>query len=248
MTPNTIETTVKTDVAATKSWLLLHERLIITVLVLALVAGFGYKILSHEAEKDQAAASAAQQALSIQQDENKQLAAQVQASQQQTQALVAQLTAQNAQLQQGIQSRTVVLQTQQKAIQTLPVPDVVNRWTELTGTDASQMTVTPDGVSITPQAARDTVSQLEEVPVLKANLADTQTQVTNLTTELTASTNLNGLLTTQVSGLKVELADTKTADALTLKAAKADARKGKAKWFGIGYVAGWASAIAVKIF
>lgn len=239
---------LKDDLTTTKSWLLIHERLIITVLLLAVGVFFVQTILSHQAEKDSRAATAAQQALSIQQEENKQLAAQVAQSAAQTQQLVAQLTAENAQLQQGIQSRTVVLQTQQKAIQTLPVPDVVNRWNQLIGTDASQMTVTPDGVSITPQAARDTVSQLEEVPVLKANLADTQTQVTNLTTELAASTDLNGLLTTQVSGLKVELTDTKTADAAVLKAEKANNRKGHLKWFGAGYVAGWASAIAVKIF
>lgn len=252
MTPNTLNVsslgeTVKKDVTEAKSWLLAHERLIIFGLLLGFAAFFGDKILTHEAQKDAIAASQAQQALTIQQEQNKTLAAQVAQQQIQYQALASQVASQNAQLAQAVQTRTAALKTQQQAIQTLPVPAVVDRWAQLTGVKPSEMTPTPDGVLITPEAARTTVSQLEEVPVLRANLADTEAQKANLTTQLSAANDLNGKLTEQVKGLTVEIADTKKADAAELKAERAKSRKSKLKLFGLGYVAGFVSGVVVHV-
>lgn len=241
----TIETAVSTDAKATGSWLLLHERLIITILIIFSVLFVGNKILDHEAAKDKVASDAAASALSVQQEANKTLAAQIATTQQQYQQLAVQLSQQNQQITQAMQTRTVVLHDQQTTDQTLPLPDLGNRWAELAKVQPTELTATTQGITATPDAARATVTQLEEVPVLTDNVTAEKTQNDNLTKELSSANNLDGLLTNQIAGLNTQVTDEEKACSTEETTLKADARKGKLRWFGIGYGTGFVSGLIV---
>lgn len=240
--------TITTEVTEVKTWLQKHERLIIVVLCLASGLLLANLILDHQADRDKAAATTAQQILTAQQATDKSLAAQVAQNTQQYQALVVQLSQQNTQLAQAAQTRTVVLQAQQKTDDTIPLPDLGNRWAQLANISPTAFTATTQGVSVTPEAARTTVTQLEEVPVLTQNLADQKTETANVQKELDGSNTINGLLVTQISGLKTEIVDDTKACSTEEASLKADARKGKFHWFGIGYGAGFVSGFAVHLF
>lgn len=243
-----VETTVKADTAIATSWLKVHERLIISLVLIAVFAFGANKVMGYIADHDKQQATAAAQVAAAQAASNKALADQVAQTTVQYQQLVVQLTQQNAQLQQAAQTRTIVLHDQQTKDQTIPMPDLGNRWAQLASLPQGSLAATTEGVTITPDAARTTVSQLEEVPVLKQNLADQVTQTQNVQKELDGATDLNGKLTTQVAGLQTEIVDNKNADALELKAVKAQARKSKFKWFGAGVVVGFLGRTAEDIF
>lgn len=242
-----IETTVKADVAVAKSWFLLHERLIVFILLLAASLFIGNKFLSHVAEKDNAAAAQTQQVLQAQQATDKALIAQVAQQTQQYQALIVQLSQQNAQLAAASQQRTVVLQQQVTKDQTLPLPDLGNRWAQLINIQPQLITPTPSGLSISTDGARVTVAQLEKVPVLEANLQDGQTQVANVNKELTASSSLIASQVTEIDGLKLTITDQDKACKTEVAAVKATARKGKLKAFlyGAGVGAGVVAGIVI---
>lgn len=244
---NTLSTTINADEVKAKSWLLAHERLIVVVLCLLSFLFVANKYLSHEAEKDNAAAVQAQSILTAQQATDKALAAQVAQTQAQYQALVVQLSQQNAQLAASIQTRTVVLQQQQTVDKTLPLPALSTRWTQLANLQPNDLTATPDGVTVTDAGARSTVEELEKVPTLTQDVADGQTENANLQKELDASNVVSKDLTTQVSALNTTIVDKDKACTTELTAAKAVARKGKLKAFlyGIGVGAGAVTALVV---
>jgi hypothetical protein len=122
---------------------------------------------------------------------------------------------------------------------TLPVPGLVARWTALIPTVTP--TVTSNGVTVNEQGVRDTVSQLELVPILQGNLADETRLAQNYQQEAERSDVLVGLQSTQIAGLNTQIVDQTKACTAQVSAVKADARKGKVKWFKIGYVAGLVS-------
>lgn len=231
---------VATTVATTKTWLQNHERLILVVLVLSFLVFGVSKYFDHEATKDQAAASLAQQTLAAAIENSKALAAQVAGQTAQYRALVIQLTQQNAQLTQQVNTRTVVLQQQVATDKTLPLPLLGNRWATLIQAAPGDLTATTAGVSVTPQAALATVTQLESVPVLTKNLADTQTENTNLNAELTSSDDLTTGLKSQVTALNTQLGDQTKSCKAEVASVKASARRGKLKafLFGVGVGAG----------
>lgn len=242
-----IETTAKTDVAVAKSWLLLHERLIVIVLLLAASLFIGNKFLSHVAEKDNAAAAQTQQVLQAQQATDKALIAQVAQQTQQYQALVVQLSQQNAQLAEASQQRTVVLQQQVAKDQTLPLPDLGNRWAQLASIKPSDINASTAGITVTPSGALSTVTQLEKVPVLESNVQDGQTQITNDTKELTASNSLIASQVVEIDGLKLTITDQDKACKTEVAAIKSTARKGKLKAFlyGAGVGAGIVTGLVI---
>ena len=105
-------------------------------------------------------------------------------------------------------------------------------------------TVLNDGVKLDLPAARDVDAQITEGANAKADLTTTQA---NLAKETTIATNATADLATAKTAIAAE--QTKNTDQVKACAAevatvKAQARKGKLKWFGIGYIAGFISGIA----
>jgi len=98
----------------------------------------------------------------------------------------------------------------------------------------------PNGqITLTDDAAHKTVDQLEQVPVLTQQLANSQAETKNDLSLLTASNAQVATLNTEVSGLRLEITDDKTVCQDQIKVVKADAAKSKRRWFLIGVVAGF---------
>ncbi len=243
-----IEAAVKTDVTAAKTWLQLHERLIIVFIIVAAMLLGTSKYLSVVADRDKEQATIATQTLAVQHSKDVVAAQQAQQDNQQYQATVAALAQQNTQLASASANRTVVLQQQQANDRTLPMPDLGNRWASLISAQPGELVATTSGITVSPSAALTTTEALEQVPVLRQNLADAQIQISNGQTELAKANVVIADQATEVTGLNTEIVDQKKADDKTLAAEKANARKGKLRSFlyGVGVGAGVAIGIVIK--
>lgn len=230
----------ETIVQQSESWLKQHERLIIVTLVLLFGGYIGHGVLNLMAKNADAKVQQAQAQLTQQQTANAQMAAQVQQATQQYQQIVTTLQAQNTQLAQTIAQRNTQLVQTQAIDKTLPVSQLDTKWAADAGVDASQLQAGSNGQTIASQEATvATVQQLDSIPVLKANLSDTQTELTNTKTEFTAANQLIGEKTQQITGLQLQITDEQNTCKAEVADVKAQARKSKLKWFGIGFVTGY---------
>src|SRR5271157_649379 len=213
-----------------RSFLVDHEKLLIVVIAAVLIFAGYVKVTNIIADHDAAQLKQAQIVAQTQADQNAALAKQAQANAQQIaddkaqlQVLTDKLTAQNQQLVNANTALATALTKQQKTDASLPVPDLVNRWAQLApGTNFTGAIGSGNNVQVTPSNALATVQQLEKVPVLTQQLA-------NETTEKTNDDQL--------------IVDNGAVCAEQIKVVKDEARKGKRKWFIIGYIAGFASHV-----
>lgn len=166
---------------------------------------------------------------------------------------VKQLTDQNTQLQTQnqaqqkiIQTVTQQLQAQKKTDATLPPSDLANRITTLA--PGGTVTVLPDGYKLDQQEAVAVTQTLEEVPALMQQMdadnkvIDNDTMIIENDSKVLVAEKQSHV--SDVSSLQAKL-DTANQQ---VKVEKDKARHGKLKWFGIGYVAGFGSAIVLKAF
>ena len=228
-----------------KSWLLQHERLLIVLMVLLAGIFTVNKIENVIASRDAARATIAEQALVSQKTIDAQLAANTATITAQYQAMVVQLTNQNATLSKSITSRSAALQTQQGSDSQLPPSSLAQRVQELAAAPSGSVSAVGETVVLTQPGAVAVAQMLEEVPVLQANLNDTNQINTNLTKELVSANSLASAQSAQITGLKTELTDQVKADKAELASVKAKARKSKLRWFLIGVVTGFVGRGAV---
>jgi hypothetical protein len=234
-----LEASAQSVVSNSTSWILQHERLIIIVLVLALLGWGTEKAFDLVASRDKQAATLTAQTLAAQQQKDQELSQAVAQTTAQYQALVQTLTQQNTQLATAVSARNKALTVQQTTDTTLTPSQLTDRWANLAKVDSGKIAVSGDTIVVTPDAALDTVQQLEQVPVLTLNLEDETTQLTNTKSELASANQAIGQQKADITGLTAQIADQKKADATELAAEKAAARKSKLKWFGAGFVAGF---------
>lgn len=228
-----------------RAFLLDHERLLI-VLVAAVVIFLGYvKVTNIIAEHDKAQLQQAQIVADSQKAANAQLAVQVAADAAQLKELSDKLTAQNQQLANANTALASALVNRQKTDATLPPTELANRWMQLTpNMPPAAVVVGTDGtIKVTQAGAVATTQQLEQVPVLKQQLDNETTAKQNddkiITQQTTNIFDLNG----QVTGLNKQIVDNDKVCQAAIKVEKDNARKGKRKWFIIGYIAGFASKV-----
>lgn len=247
MTDTEIQSAIQAGIAAAKvdttiaqTWLQKHERLILVVLFLIGFVFLVNHLLNNWAARDQIQAQTATQQLNQQKANDTTLQAQAKAAQDQYQATVQALTQQNAQLAAAIQNRTVVVEQQQVKNASLPLPDLAVRWATLASIPQASLTATSDGITVDSHASLNTVNILETVKPLQDTVADQQTSITNLDTELTDETNYTTALKTQVTSLQTTVTDSDKACKAQLTLANAQAKKGKWKsfWMGVGVGAG----------
>jgi uncharacterized membrane-anchored protein YhcB (DUF1043 family) len=233
-------TTVETTVT---SWLKLHERLIIAVLLIG--AGiFGFqKYADIRATDASAKVQTAQAQLVAQQAAVAQQSAQVQQTTAQYQSLVAQLSQQNAQLSTSIAQRNQALTVQQTTDKVMPLPQLATRWAADADFDASTLQTNGATLIVPQEVVADTVEKMDSIPVLQANLNDVQSELTNTKTELTSANTLIGQQKQDIAGIQQQNIDQVKADNAEIANVKAQARKSRMKWFGVGYVAGFISGL-----
>jgi len=234
------------ELKVTESWLKVHERLIITVLLVgvsffAVNKGLGI-VSTYEGHKatEAAAVTAAQAA------KNQESLTQAQQTLQSYQQQLTVFAEANQKLATAIGARDSQLSVQQKTDSTLAPSDLAFRWS----TFVNDKGVGPSagGYAVTESAAVATVIQLESVPVLTKDLSDEKVKESNLQADVDKANGLIDQGKTLVGGLQLQLTDTQKQCTIDLNAEKAKARVGKLKAFGIGYVAGVISGALLHLF
>jgi len=235
-----------------KSWeigfLKTHERLILGVFLLAVVLFLGNKALNYNVNRDKTKATTAEQALAIQQKTNDQLAAQVAQQQAQYNTMIAALTAQNQALMASISASNDILARQQAVDKALPIPDLAARWKTIVPLKDGDITANTTGISVTDQGARDTVNQLEKVPVLQDNVNKLNELNTNKDKQIDGLNQLETTKDKQLAGKDLEIKDQTTACNAEKSALKAAARKSKFRWFIAGTVTGFVARSIINSF
>ena len=226
-------------------WIEAHERLLL-VAVAGLVLWFGIgKIDTLIANHDHAALQQAQVVAQQAADKTAAVAEQVARQAAQYQVLAEKLQQQNAQLEQANVQMSLALAQRQKTDAGLPPSELVNRWSTLV--PQAKPTVTPTGVAMDTPSAVATVQQLEEIPIQKETIKNTQTELSNSQALLASSNQQVSLLNSEIGLMKTQaVADVKvcTDEKAVLKA---EARKGKMHWFEAGVVVGFVGRQLIKV-
>ncbi len=238
--------TLTSDVVRVESWLKQHERLIIIFMVLIFSFFVLDKGLSVVASWEQHKATQAEKVLDAQKAKNDADLATAKGMLSDYQTQLAADTKEIAALTTAQASRDKVVVVQQKADAAMPPSQLATRWQGLVG-DSGVVPVAT-GYTVSDSAALTTVQNLEQVPVLKADLADEQSKTAALQKDVASANDLIGQGKLVVNGLQLQLTDKDKACTAELNAEKAKARKSKLKWFGIGYVTGFISGQVAHAF
>lgn len=215
-----------------------YQSLIITVVVAATFL-YGYsRLIGYLEANAKLAATQAQIALESQREQNKQLAEQTERTIERYEALVETLTAQNSALVRAQNQRAIVTQKQQEVDRNLPPDQLAARWAVLVEQPKETIIPNDTGYQISPTTAVETVVILETIPQLTADLADEKQISENKTIQINEQEKVVDALSVQLEGLKNEIIAADTACKTEVALVKAEARKSKLRWFGIGTVIG----------
>jgi hypothetical protein len=244
-------------------YVLAHERLIIICIAAVLLwVGIG-KIENYKLVHDQHAYDAKVAQLQQTVDKNAQQAAiNAQAAAQnkqladQYQAAAASAQAANAQLEQATAALLQAVKQAKANDAKLPTPELGAHIAVLAKVPPSTITANKDdSLNVTHDGAVGIAVALEDLPVLNTQVANLLQEKANLNGQITSQGKLvTGLNTqvagqlTQIGGLQLELKQADGVCQAQIKVVKDEARKGKRKFFIIGYVAGLATRGAAKIF
>lgn len=221
------------------SWLQKHERLIIVLVALVLGGWLTSKWIDSSAARADLKQAVAIQQLTEAKNTVTELKAQADKAAQQFQATIDALTAQNNALAGAVAQRNTTLKAKQAVLQNQALPLIVQDWKDAIKANDSDFTnITSDSVNVSSKAATQTVIQLEEVPVLQANVTDTQAQVDNYKKALDTADGSVIALGNEIDGLNNQISKQDAACKAQVDAVKADARKSKKNWFLRGMVVG----------
>lgn len=222
-------------------YVLAHERLLIVVGVIALTLFLGNKWINHEAkvaelENSKAQAVAAQQAIVVQN-----LTSQLAVAQKNSDAVVAQTSLQVSLLQGQIAALQANLAQQQQKIKSEPLPDLAVRWNDLVGGGVQN---TDKGLVVSETAARTTVSQLVEIPVLNQTIQAQTSELVEKDKAIAAQAGTISASTSLIVGLNTQLSENSKACKTQIDLEIAKSRKSKRNFFIAGFIAG----IGTRIF
>ncbi len=234
-----------------KTWLSFvkgHERLLIIVLGAALAFHFYSKAINawdaHEQRMDSVAQQqviATQKQVDADATANKQLAAQLE-------QMRAQYLATQRQLEAAIAAETAALKNRTAQDNALPLPDLGIRWTTLLDLKPGDIITTYDNkLAVTAEASHTTVNELEKVPVLTQQLAQTNVELSGCKTLSTKQDSMIAGLNTQITDSNSALTAEKNARVADAKLAKAAQRKSFVRGFKWGFAAGAAAVLAVRV-
>ena len=227
-------------------WIEAHERLLL-VAVAGVVLWFGIgRVDSLIARHDNANLQQAQVVAQAQSDKTAAIAEQVAQQSAQYQALADKVQVQNAALVQANTELATALAKQQRTDASLPPTELVNRWSTLV--PQAKPTVTPSGVALDTPSAVATVQALEAVPVLTAQVSNTQKELDNAQSLVTAEGQQVTTLNTEVGSLRTQLGDNQAVCQAQIAVVRAEARKSKRRWFYAGVVVGFVGRQILKTY
>ena len=204
-----------------------------------LIVGGIYGVEALIAKHDAANASKYEAILAAQVAQTTVLQQQLKTDEANWQLVMAQLLAQNAQLSQTIAQRNVQNVQKQKEDASLTAQAAAQKLAQQTNAGPKDVVAGPnDDITITLPIARSIVGSLDLLPILQANLLDTQRQLSN-ETELFNNSQANVAEQAKlIESQKVQMVDQAKAYTAEITLVKAQARKSKLKWFGIGVIVG----------
>ena len=218
--------------------------IIIPLLIIALfAAGVVYEIDSLVSRLDAANASKYQSVLVTQAAETKTLQQQLAADSVANAVRDAGYQKTISQLSQSIAIRDANVKKQQAVDNTLDAATAAQRLALQTKAGLGEVNVSGNQVILDLPITRVVVSDLDSIPVLQSDLADTKSQ-------LTAQVALTGDAKKEatdaesvVASQTVQLADSAKSCTAQVAALKATARKSKFRWFGAGFIVGFVSGV-----
>lgn len=221
-----------------------HERLILGLAALGTILLCFNWWIDRSATTASAKDVLAQQQLQAQKDMNAHLEQDAQAKDKQYEELLAAVTQQIQGLESAMTVRNTQLAKAQQTDKTMPPSELAQHWEGLID-EPNGITSGTAGLLVDDQAARTTVSELEQVPILQQNVADDTDIIAAREKQIGSLTDAYTSCQKNVSGLGVQITDADTACKAQVAAAKAVARKSKRNWFLAGMAAG--AAIVSRI-
>jgi uncharacterized coiled-coil protein SlyX len=215
-----------------------HENLLLAAGVLLAALFLGNRWINRGADKAIADNAAAQKALEEAIESNKQLAAEAKQQAEIYDALVLKLTAQNDKLLDAIAQRNQATAAQQKLDQIMPLPDLAARWEKLANLLPTDIQNINGKLVVSDGGSRATVQMLEEIPNLRATIANQETIISNKDTQIAEQAKVTDALRSQVSGLNEQILKSSEACKMQVAEVQAKARRSKRNWFLRGLAAG----------
>ncbi len=226
------------------AWLKAHELLVIVVLGFTLLWFVSGKVESIITAHDAANLTATKLTLAAQVATNQATATVVAQQAADYKALAVKAQAQDVALAQVNATLSQLLAKQQSTDSTMSVSELAARWNVLVPMAGAAVV---NGQTTLPDAgAHATVAQLEQVPVLTTQLANEKTVTANTQNLLTAATQQVLTLGQRVDGLNLQLGDADKVCTAQIAVVKAQARKGKRRYFIAGWLVGFFSRQVIK--
>lgn len=233
-------------IATISTYVKAHERLVLAGIAAVLLWFAVGHIEGIIARHDNANLQQAQVVAQAQADKTAAIAEQVAQQSAQYASLAAKVQQQNDALMQANVALSTALAKQQHSDATLPPSDLVARWNALV--PQAKPTVTATGIAVDTPSAVATLQQLEIIPVQQQELTNTQKELENAQSLVTAEGQQMTTLNTEVGSLRTQLGDNQAVCQAQIKVVKAEARRSKRRWFAVGFATGWFSRQAVKTY
>lgn len=234
-------------IAAEKTWLQKHERLLLGAALLLVSLWLGNKYINHSASIADAKSAAAQQQLVL----DKQQMAALQAAYEQDRTTLAsqiqQLIAANMSLSKSVVDSEHALENAKAKVPNMSPTQLSTTWQQ--EIQLPNVTPAPNGSYVVGQAeAVATVQKLETADALALQKKDLQQEVANDQKHVEDLNKLNTDQTGLLLQSQKQLVDADKACTLKVDAVKDDARKSKRNWFIGGLSAGIAIALKIAKF
>lgn len=216
-----------------------HIKHVILAVIISITVLLGtYKIIAHydRVDKDESDLAKAQVVTDVQK-------AQIQAKQSETdstdlQNKVNSLVASNQALTTGLANLQSKLDLQKKQDDKLSLSDLSTRWSMLTGVDSGQFVPNTTGVQVTSAAAHTTVSQLEELPVVKQELKSSQDNSSKKDDTLQSQQKVIVDISAELTTCKKTVVDSDNSCKAQITQIKADNRKHNLFYSIISFILG----------
>jgi hypothetical protein len=225
----------------------LKHHIILLIIVIILVIGSVYGIESIIAKHDAANSAKADAVLQQQTAQTNLLAQKLQQDELATAQQNAQLMAMNAQLSSYITQRDKAVAVVIQKDTTLSAVEAAQKIAMQTNAKPGEVIAQGDNVQMDLSVSRTVVANQDQLPVVQADLADTQKQLTSETTLYNGSQGSLYDTHQLIDAMKIQATDADNKCKADIKTAKAVARKSKLKWFSVGYVLGLVSAHFIGI-
>ena len=233
-------------IATISTYVKAHERLVLAGIAAVLLWFAVGHIEGIIARHDNANLQQAQVVAQAQADKTAAIAEQVAQQSAQYASLAAKVQQQNDALMQANVALSTALAKQQHSDATLPPSDLVARWNALV--PQAKPTVTATGIAVDTPSAVATLQQLEIIPVQQQELTNTQKELENAQSLVTAEGQQVATLNTEIGSLRLQQVDDAKVCAAQIAVVRAEARKSKRRWFYAGVVVGFVGRQLIKTY